>query len=116
MMKRLWVRLSAAFLLTAWMGIGAMTLVVQRTLDSGFRQYVSQRDNTISSEQVERLEDYFAANGSWAGAESVFGGRGGAAGSELLLHGGNLSLLLLHGCDQYRDDADVVEPFHNPVL
>lgn len=106
MMKRLWVRLSAAFLLTAWMGIGAMTLVVQRTLDSGFRQYVSQRDNTISSEQAERLEDYFAANGSWAGAESVFGGRGGGGGGAG--RGATFSVAELDGMIAASSDSSLV--------
>lgn len=76
-MNRLSVRLSLAFLLTAWLGIGAMVIVVQRTLETGFRQYLSSRDNQVNPEQVARLEAYFAANGTWVNAESVLSGRGG---------------------------------------
>lgn len=88
-MNRLSVRLSLAFLLSAWIGIGAMVLVVQRTLNTGFRQYLTARENEVNPEQTARLESYFAANGSWVGAESVLGGRGtggsGGAGRGAIL-------------------------------
>lgn len=81
-MNRLSVRLSLAFLLTAWISVGAMALVVQRTLDSDFRQYVNMRDSQISPEQSERLEAYYAANQSWVGVESVLSGRGSGSGGQ----------------------------------
>jgi signal transduction histidine kinase len=81
MFNRLSVRLSLAFLLSAWIGIAAMVLVVQRTLDAGFRQYVISRESEINPEQVSRLEAYYAANGTWAGAESLLSGRGSAGGA-----------------------------------
>lgn len=80
-MNRLSVRLTLAFLFSAWIGIGAMVLVVQRTLDTGFRNYVTLRDSETNPEQVARLADYYATNGSWTGAESVIGGRNAASGS-----------------------------------
>lgn len=80
-LNRLSVRLSLAFLLSAWIGIGAMILVVQRTLDDGFRQYVTARDNSINPEQITRLEAYYAANGTWDGAEVLLTGRGSAGGA-----------------------------------
>jgi two-component system OmpR family sensor kinase/two-component system sensor histidine kinase BaeS len=80
-MNRLSVRLSLAFLLSAWIGIGAMVLVVQRALDAGFRQYVNTRDSEVNPEQITRLESYFATNGSWEGAENVLSGRGSGSGS-----------------------------------
>ncbi len=80
-MNRLSVRLSLAFLLSAWIGIGAMVLVVQRALDAGFRQYVSTRDSEVNPEQITRLESYFATTGSWEGAENVLSGRGSGSGS-----------------------------------
>ncbi len=79
-MNRLSVRLSLAFLLSAWIGIGAMVLVVQRTLNTGFRQYLSARESEVNPEQTARLESYFAANGSWVGAESALSGRGAGSG------------------------------------
>ncbi len=79
-MNRLSVRLSLAFLLSAWIGIGAMVLIVQRTLDMGFREYLNIRDSEVNPEQIERLESYFASNGSWSGAESALSGRGAGGG------------------------------------
>jgi two-component system OmpR family sensor kinase/two-component system sensor histidine kinase BaeS len=82
-MNRLSVRLSLAFLFSAWIGIAAMVLVVQRTLETGFRQYVTTRDSAINLDQVERLEAYYAANGTFAGAETLLSGRGlGSGGAE----------------------------------
>lgn len=79
-MNRLVVRLSLAFLLAAWIGIGAMALMVQRTLDTGFRQYVTSRDSAVNPELAARLESYYAANSTWAGAEDAIGGRGAGSG------------------------------------
>lgn len=79
-MNRLSVRLSLAFLLTAWISVGAMALVVQRTLDSDFRQYVNARDSQINPDQSARLEAYYAANHSWAGVETALSDRGLAGG------------------------------------
>ncbi len=81
MFNRLSVRLSLAFLLSAWIGIAAMVLVVQRTLDAGFRQYVISRESEINPDQVSRLEAYYAANGTWDGANSILSGRGSAGGA-----------------------------------
>ncbi|MGQ9909111.1 MAG: sensor histidine kinase [Candidatus Flexifilum sp.] len=80
-MNRLSIRLTIAFLLTAWISVGALALVVQRTLESGFRQYVSARSLSGSppgADQAAELEAYYAAVGSWDGVEAVLGGRGGA--------------------------------------
>ncbi len=75
MFNRLSVRLSLAFLLSAWIGIAAMALVVQRALDAGFRQYVVNRDTQSNPDQIARLEVYYADNGEWAGVDSILGGR-----------------------------------------
>ncbi len=78
-MNRLSVRLSLAFLLSAWIGIGAMILVVQRTLDEGFRQYVTIRDGEANPEQITcGWKLTMRRTGTWAGANTVVGraGRG----------------------------------------
>jgi signal transduction histidine kinase len=80
-MNRLWVRLSLAFLLVAWLCVGAMALVVQRTTEAGFRQYIDQRNATENiQQQVNRLQNFYAEHGNWIGVESVFSGRGDGAG------------------------------------
>ena len=43
-MNRLWVRLTLAFLLVAWLSVGAMALVVQYTTETSFQQYVAMRN------------------------------------------------------------------------
>ncbi|MBK8020611.1 MAG: HAMP domain-containing histidine kinase [Chloroflexi bacterium] len=87
MFNHLSVRLSLAFLLSAWIGIAAMALVVQRALDAGFRQYVVNRDTQSNPDQIARLEVYYADNGEWAGVDSILGGR--ASGNSSGGRGGN---------------------------
>jgi signal transduction histidine kinase len=80
-MNRLWVRLSLAFLLVAWLSVGAMALVVQRTTEAGFRQYINQRNTSeISQSQITQLQSYYAEHRNWIGVESVFNGRGEGSG------------------------------------
>ncbi len=114
-MNRLSVRLSLAFLISAWIGIGAMALVVQRTLDTGFRNYVILRDSETNPEQVARLADYYVANGSWDGAETAIGGRnsgaGGAssgAGSSGSGRGAIISIADLNGVVEASTDSTLI--------
>ncbi len=97
-MNRLWVRLSAAFLLVAWVGIGAVALIVRQATEAGFRQYLDQREAAGGNpDQVARLQAYYAAQGGWQGAEAVLyarSGEGGAhsssrRGAQLLIAGTN---------------------------
>ena len=111
-MNRLSVRLSLAFLLSAWIGIGAMILVVQRTLDEGFRQYVTQRTNPVSADQIDQLQAYYAATGTWAGAESLLGGRGAGgnngAGFGVGGRGAVLSVVALDGVIAASSDPGLI--------
>ncbi len=98
-MNRLSVRLSLAFLLSAWIGIGAMVLVVQRTLDIGFRQYINARDSAVSPEQPTRLESILRRewlmgrrrkcllSGRGAGGGGGSAGRGASNSRQPLLDG-----------------------------
>ncbi len=79
-MNRLSVRLSLALLLSAWIGVGTMVLIVQRSLDAGFREYINTRENEVNTEQMTRLERYFASTGSWEGVEPNLTGRGSGSG------------------------------------
>ena len=74
-MKRLWVRLSLAFLAVAGLAVGAVALLVLHTTETTFRQYVQQR-NVAQSEasMAKRLTNYYVQNGSWDGAEEVLPG------------------------------------------
>ena len=82
-MNRLAVRLSIAFLLVAWLAVGAMAFVVQRTVETGFQRYVYQREvSLLSEDETDRLVTYYAENGSWDGVTltSMRGGGGGQRG------------------------------------
>lgn len=86
-MNRLWVRLSLAFLVVAWIAIGVIALIVRSSTEHSFRQYLNQRDASVFSENsIAALEAYYAANGTWAGAEDLLpgpkgSGRGGGQGA-----------------------------------
>lgn len=108
MMNRLSVRLSLAFLLSAWIGVGAMMLAVQRTLDAGFRQYVSSRDSEINPDQLARLEAYYALNGTWTGSESILSGRGAGSGSGGAGRGATFSIVDTDGIVAISTDAALV--------
>ena len=76
-MNRLWIRLTLTFLLLVWLMIGAMALVVQRVTETGFRQYLVQREaSNVSEDLISRLQGYYVANGSWDGVVLTTGGRG----------------------------------------
>jgi hypothetical protein len=77
-MNRLWVRLTAVFLLVALLAVGVVSLAAGRITSASFRQYVGEE---TAASMAYRLEDYYAATGSWAGAESLLSGsRGWHAG------------------------------------
>lgn len=75
-LNRLWVRLTLALLLVAWLSVAVVALVVRSTTEAGFRQYLDQRSLAGSGEQIARFEDYYAQSGAWQGVEALFSGRG----------------------------------------
>jgi signal transduction histidine kinase len=81
-MRKLWVQLSAAFLLIAWVSVGLMTLGIHAATESAFRQYVNAQSATdISPELAARLEASYAAAGGWSAADALLGGGRGAGGT-----------------------------------
>ena len=71
-LRRLWVRLALAFLLVTWGALGAVALVVRQATDANFRTYLNQQEITRFDETaLARLVDYYAAQGSWAGADDL---------------------------------------------
>jgi two-component system sensor histidine kinase BaeS len=73
-MNRLWVRLTAVFLLVALLAVGVVALAVSRITSAGFRQYVGEE---AAQTMAYLLEDYYAATGSWLGVEAVLSGQRG---------------------------------------
>ncbi|MEW6580117.1 MAG: ATP-binding protein [Chloroflexota bacterium] len=84
-MNRLWVRLSAAFLIVAWLGIAAIAVIVNTATGRSFRQYLNQRDSSFfDADSIARLEMYYAEHGTWAGVEELLPGPKAGSGE----HGG----------------------------
>ena len=79
-MKRLWVRLSLAFLAVASLAVMMVAALVLHTTETTFRQYVRQRDVAQSEASItKRLTNYYAQNGTWEGVEEVLPGPKGGA-------------------------------------
>lgn len=81
-MNRLWVRLAVAFVLVTWAVLAIVAFVVYRSVESSFIQYVSERDAAIlGSDWIGDLANYYAATGSWTGAEPLLPATGPGAGA-----------------------------------
>lgn len=79
-MRKLWLRLAAAFLLVSLAAVALFALVMARTIDREFRGYVGgQASRAVSERATEVLEMYYASNGTWLGAEAVLPGNGDQA-------------------------------------
>jgi len=111
-MNKLWLRLTFAFLLVAWVSIIALALVVQRSTDADFRQYVNQSMNAVGADQIAQIEAYYAANGSWAGIESLLTGRSSGfqrqQGAGMGQHGAQLLIVDLNGLVVAGSDSTLV--------
>ncbi len=97
-MNKLWVRLTAAFLVVALVAVGAVAVVVNRTTASSFRSYVGQQTTAnANTDLIQALETHYANTGSWDGAQDILAnarsgqghgggqGRGGGGGGPLFL-------------------------------
>lgn len=101
-MNRLWVRLTAAFLIVALVAVGSVAVVVNRTTASSFRSYIGQQTTaTANAELLRQLRDHYASTGSWERAQAILAqahsGRGPGQGQGQG-HGGG-TLFLLAGTD-----------------
>jgi signal transduction histidine kinase len=80
-MSKLWVRLSLALLVMAWVGVGVMALVITRSTESSFREYLERSTtNAASTDQIVRLQDYYAENQTWDGVDALLDHRGQGTG------------------------------------
>jgi len=75
-------KLMAAFAVVILIGIGGALLLAGRTTEVEFRRYAHGGDVGRWEEVAADLADYYAARGSWDGAEAVLpGGRGRGRGA-----------------------------------
>lgn len=80
-MNRLWVRLSAAFLVVVWLAIAAIALIVQTTTERSFRTYLDRQNQaSFSPDILQALQDYYTAQQTWAGADDLLPGPGAGGG------------------------------------
>jgi two-component system sensor histidine kinase BaeS len=76
-MRKLWVRLSAALLLLLTLVIVILAAVMNGTIETSFRQYVSQSNSVQAAQRtVQMLEAYYRENATWEGVSSVIPGPG----------------------------------------
>ncbi|MBI5958301.1 MAG: hypothetical protein HY866_06190, partial [Chloroflexi bacterium] len=79
MLNKLWIRLTLAFLIVAWLATAGIALVVRTTTETSFRQYVRQRETeNLQGLSAAELEDYYAQAGSWQGVETLLPGPKGS--------------------------------------
>ena len=72
-MKRLQVQLILAFTLVVLVVVGAIAVLIIRTTDTEFRQYVTNSGMQASGSGLEQLVAYYEQVGSWDGVESILG-------------------------------------------
>jgi two-component system OmpR family sensor kinase len=72
-MNRLRVQLTLAFTLVVLVAVGAIAVLIFRTTNTQFRQYITNSTMRASGSGLEQLVAYYQAQGSWAGVESLLG-------------------------------------------
>lgn len=70
-MNRLWVQLTLALTLVVLVAVGAIALLIIRTTDTEFRQYITRSDMQASGSGIRQLVAYYEEHGGWHGVESL---------------------------------------------
>ena len=69
--NRLWVRLTASFLLIAALSIGIVAVVANHTTTTEFNRLVWQGQMMSDGGIVRALADYYTQNKTWEGVETL---------------------------------------------
>lgn len=69
-MNRLWLQLALGFALVTLLSTLTVAIVANVAADTNFRGYLAQTQ-AVESGLIERLGEFYAAQGSWAGAEPL---------------------------------------------
>ncbi len=72
-MNRLWVRLTLAFTLVVLVAVGAIAVLIIRTTNAQFRQYITNSSMRASGSGLQQLIAYYQEEGGWQGVESLLG-------------------------------------------
>ena len=103
-MNKLWLRLSLAFGLVTIAAIIIAALLANYQVSTGFRQFVTH--GQMMDAMVPELIQYYAANGSWAGVESVASNlRGTGMGAGRGMRFGAPALVLADGSGRVLYDG-----------
>lgn len=70
-MNRLWVQLTLAFTLVVLVAVGIIAVLINRTTDIEFRQYITRSGMQASGSGMQQLVAYYEQEGSWAGVEDL---------------------------------------------
>ena len=71
-LNTLWVRLTLAFAVIILAAIGAVAILINRTADTQFRQYVTHSGISGSGSSLQQLAAYYDQAGSWEGVGTLF--------------------------------------------
>jgi two-component system OmpR family sensor kinase/two-component system sensor histidine kinase BaeS len=70
--KRLWVRLTAAFVIITLVGVASVSLLADVNAGNQFRQYLVRQNDLAQSSFVDDLAAYYQQHGSWNGVADLF--------------------------------------------
>ncbi len=70
-MNRLWVQLTLAFTLVVLVAVAGVAVLIQRTAETEFRQYVTRSGMMASGSGMDQLVAYYEQEGSWQGVEDL---------------------------------------------
>ncbi len=70
-MNRLWLRLTAAFVVVTLVGVGTVALLADWNATNQFRQYVYHQDELAQKDLSDELARYYQLRGSWEGVGST---------------------------------------------
>jgi two-component system OmpR family sensor kinase len=66
-MNRLWVQLTLAFALVVLVAVSGVAILIQRTAETEFRQYITRSGMLASGSGIDQLVAYYQQAGSWEG-------------------------------------------------
>lgn len=70
-MNRLWVQLTLALSLVVFIAVGAIAILIIRTTNTQFRQYVTHSDMRASGAGMQQLVSFYDEQGNWEGIDSL---------------------------------------------
>jgi two-component system OmpR family sensor kinase len=70
-MNRLWVQLTLAITFVVLVAVGIIAVLINRTTDIEFRQYITRSGMQASGSGIQQLVAYYEQEGSWQGVDDL---------------------------------------------